>query len=327
MPGGQVPQRHRQRPGPVHLKGHPITHRNSIEHIETLAPQHPAPPLSSLKDAGQVPHRPIRKEDVGELTLHNIHMKEPGQLLPDSTTTNSLVITNRHIHKRMPLQTRHTHQRRTPPTPEQPKHRRPSGRPSGGAFSVRFTWSSLEPPVGFEPTTYALQKPSGWESSLISSGSERSPTRPSTAADRRLKGRFGSSEAPRQVSPEPAPTQVLPRISSSFPACTRPSVHVLPQTGPEHPLLREAAWRQRTNPSSRRSALPCRLLVQRFAFALAMHNHTLTLTSLGMGRSGRRLPPGRAPRPQALLVLGPRRRGSASVRSSPPFALAQATQD
>ncbi len=117
MPGGQVPQRHRQRPGPVHLKGHLITHRNSIEHIEPLAPQHPAPPLSSLKDAGQVPHRPIRKEDVGELTLHNIRMKEPGQLLPDSTTTNSLVITNRRIHKGVPLQTRHTHQRRTPPHP------------------------------------------------------------------------------------------------------------------------------------------------------------------------------------------------------------------
>ncbi len=158
MPGGQVPQRHRQRPGPVNLKGHLITHRDSIEHIEALAPQHPAPPLSSLKDAGQVPHRPISKEDVGELTLHNIRMKKPSQLLPDSTTTNSLVITNRRIHKRMPLQPRHTHQRRTPPTHEQPKHKRPSGRPSGGAFSVRFAWSATEPPVGFEPTTYALQE-------------------------------------------------------------------------------------------------------------------------------------------------------------------------
>lgn len=120
MPGGQVPQRHRQRPGPVHLKGHLITHRDSVEHVKPLTPQHTTPTLGRLKNGRQIPHRPAGDEDVGVLTLHNVLMKEPGQFLPDSATSNSLVITNRRLHKWMSLQTSHTHQPR--PNPHHQDH-------------------------------------------------------------------------------------------------------------------------------------------------------------------------------------------------------------
>ncbi len=109
VPDRQIPQRNRQRPGPVHLKSYLLTHRDSVEHLEALTPQHAAPPLSRLKDGRQIPHRPIRKEGVGVLTLHNILMKEPGQFLTDSTTGNRLVITNRRLYEGVPLQTRHVH--------------------------------------------------------------------------------------------------------------------------------------------------------------------------------------------------------------------------
>ncbi len=101
--------------------------------------------------------------------------------------------------------------------------------------SVAWGFPLSEPPVGFEPTTYALQERSGWESSLISSGSERPPTRSPGAAEHRLKERLASSGAPWQVFPEPALPQVLRRIPSSFPACPRPSVHVLSTDSPRTP--------------------------------------------------------------------------------------------